>query len=100
MVSNNLYFTFRLTAALEIFLTLHVLPDPYISDLAMDYITGNLYVVSRSGDVVVCNTASSESLFCRILLRNQGYIAGIFLDPNSGFEFHKILFSRTSYISR
>ena len=54
--------------------------------MAHDWITGNLYGVSRNGIVFVCNTSSSELLDCEVLLSGQGDLIGIALNPIEGYD--------------
>ena len=80
-----------LTALKLNLLILYLLTDVRIQGVALDFITTNLYGVTSSGYVFVCNTTSSELLNCRTLLSGH-YPYGITLDSNGGYEFTKLAF--------
>lgn len=79
--------------------------DKYILAIALDWITGNLYGVNHAGDVFVCNTEAGDSLKCANILRRQGRLHGIAVDPDQGYGFlhyfaNVILRAKNVHVSR
>ena len=59
--------------------------DKQIQAIAMDWITGNLYGVNHAGVVFACNTEGGNPLKCATVLRDQGRLHGIAVDPAQGY---------------
>ena len=62
--------------------------DGTFRGLALDWITGNLYVGTGSGNIIVCKpaTAAVEQLDCVNILSGQEFMHGIALNPNDGYD--------------
>lgn len=56
--------------------------DGWISGLDLDWITGNLYAVTTLGFILLCGTR--RTFTCASLLRDQGQVEGIAVDPITG----------------
>ena len=57
----------------------------YLCGIAVDWQTGNLYLVSSlNSNVFVCNTTSSD-LICTRVSTVGAYFSGIAVDPLSGY---------------
>ena len=64
---------------------IHVFADKLISGLAFDWIAGNLYGVSWAGIVFACKARGAGRMTkCSELVKDQGILRGIALDPQDG----------------
>ena len=59
--------------------------DTDMFGLALDWISGKLYGVGRTGSVFVCPTSTIGNITCTTVLSDQGVLSGIAVDPNSGY---------------
>ena len=65
---------------------LGTIADGDVYSLACDWITGNVYVGTREGYILVCSDeVPTRDLTCVTVLSNQGrHVEGISLDPSAG----------------
>lgn len=66
---------------------LHVfhIADGPLEDLALDWVTGNLYVATYGGNILACNAERTRAFSCFTILTGQNNTAGISLDPVQGY---------------
>ena len=68
-----------------VFTVVWLIADGNFYALAMDWITGNLYVASRGGYIVVCSAAIPGPLNGTTIVNSRDGPSGIALSPNDGY---------------
>ena len=58
--------------------------DGSLYDLAVDTITGNVYVATFDGYILACGDGATRTFNCFTILSDQNAAAGITLDPAKG----------------
>ena len=53
-------------------------------DLAVDWISGNVYVATDNGGILACGPGSELTFNCFAILSDQSFASGITLDPTEG----------------
>ena len=56
--------------------------------IGLDWVTGDLFDISRNGYVFVCKPrdAASGTWMCKTLLSSPGGLEGIAVNPNTGYD--------------
>ena len=64
----------------------YTIPDGLFFSLAFDSITRNVYVgTGQQGYILACDTVRASNFTCVTVLKNQGDVQGIFLNPAEGY---------------
>ena len=58
--------------------------DGDINGLAVDWITANVYGVSKGGYIFACNSRTAGPLSCTTIVNSPDTLIGIALSPNEG----------------
>ena len=55
--------------------------------LAYDWIAENVYIATGQGHIVACSddARATKEFRCRALIRGEGNLSGIVVDPNEGY---------------
>ena len=65
--------------------------DGVLRGVAFDWVTGNLYLVSSDGFVLVCNGSLDRAFNCATVINGQGDLIGIVLNPGEGYNNFAVL---------
>ena len=68
---------------ISIFLS-DIYPVTHMQGLSFDWITGNLYVVTDTGNIMACDTNLERPFTCATVLSGQDDAEGLTLDPTEG----------------
>lgn len=61
-----------------------IFADGNLYGLALDWVTGNIYIASWGGFVLACDGRPTAPFTCATVLTGQGHLSGIALDPVAG----------------